>query len=280
MKLGVVIEATDSSLRAVLSQAARIGAAGVQLEAAGELSPDRLTQTGRRDIRTLLRSLGLELTALLCPLRRGLDVAADLQPRIERVKKVMSLGEDLGSRITVVDLPPIPPESERPTTPMQVSAGGIILGAAPVQDPAATLRESLRDLAAYGDRIGVTLALNAGSDSPEKLVEYLNRFDTGALQVNYDPANFLSHGHDPLQALAKLAGRIVHVHAREVRRNAAGQPVEVPLGAGDIDWMTLMAVLDSTGYRGWVVVKRTESHQRLTDLQNGLDLLRRFLRHP
>ena len=53
--------------------------AGVQVDAVGDLSPDRLTETGRRELKNLLRTYDQELTALNCPLRRGLDVPENQQ---------------------------------------------------------------------------------------------------------------------------------------------------------------------------------------------------------
>ena len=52
----------------------------------------------------------LEITALGCPLRRGLDTAEDQQPRIEHVRKVLSLSFDLGARIAIVQAGRIPDE--------------------------------------------------------------------------------------------------------------------------------------------------------------------------
>jgi sugar phosphate isomerase/epimerase len=279
IRLGVSLVSLNWPFRRAIEEAARMAAAGVHFDAEGDLSPDRLSQSGRREIRALMRSLNLEIAAVGCPLRRGLDVATDLQPRIERVKKIMSLSHDLGARITVVDMPPIPQDQpEEPALP-QLSAGGLLLGRMPRREqPSVCLREALTDLGAYGDRIGVMLALNAGIDTPDELTDYLATFNTGALQVNFDAASYLSHGHDPLLALAKLSSRTVHVHAREVRRGASGQYVEVPLGAGDLDWMSFTAVLDATGYRGFITVKRTDGTNPINDLRQGLELLRRFVR--
>src|SRR5260221_7969673 len=103
MKLGIRLESLGLPLRKALGEASRLGAAGVHVDAAGDLAPDRLSQTGRREFRNLLRSLNLELTALGCPLRRGLDVAENLQPRIEHVRSVMSLSYDLGPRTSIVE---------------------------------------------------------------------------------------------------------------------------------------------------------------------------------
>jgi sugar phosphate isomerase/epimerase len=82
MKLGIRLESLGLPLRKALAEASRLGAAGVQVDAVAELSPEQLSQTGRREFRNLLRSLDLELAALGCPLRRGLDNAENLQPRI------------------------------------------------------------------------------------------------------------------------------------------------------------------------------------------------------
>src|SRR5438046_10332034 len=124
IKLGVYLESLGLPLRRALLEAERLGVSGVQVNAAGDLSPEALTQTGRREFRNLLRSHDLELTALGCPLRHGLDVAADLQPRIEHVRRVMSLSYDLGPRVAIVEMPPGP--AERPPDPApEVSAAGV-----------------------------------------------------------------------------------------------------------------------------------------------------------
>jgi len=279
MKIGVRLESLGLPLKRAVNEAARLGVAGVQVDAAGDLAPDRLGQTGRREFRTLLRSLNLELTALGCPLRRGLDVAENLQPRIEHVRQVMALSYDLGARLALVEMPAIPDEPKETETPA-LSAGGLLLGSAPARmHPATALREALADLGAHGDRVGATLALECGRDSAEKLAAYLARFNTGALGVNYDPANMLLNGFDPIQSLPPLRDRLVHVHARDARLSGASRAgQEVPLGAGDIDWLTFVAVLESLDYRSWLVLKRETGDNRLAEMTSGVAFLRKFLR--
>src|SRR3954454_12914779 len=102
LKVGIRLESLGLPLRRALAEASRLGVAGVQVEAAGDLSPNRLSESGRREFRHLLRAHNLELTAVGCPLRRGLDAAEDQQPRIEHVQKVLSLSFDLGPRVAVV----------------------------------------------------------------------------------------------------------------------------------------------------------------------------------
>jgi L-ribulose-5-phosphate 3-epimerase len=280
VKIGVRLESLNLPLRKALAEASKMGAAGVQIDAVGDLSPDALTQSGRREFRNLLRSSNLELTAVGCPLRRGLDVAENLQPRIEHIQKVMTLAFDLGPRIAIVEMPRIPDEPKEAAPSPSNFSSGLLLGSPPLAaHPAKILRESLTALATSGDRTGTTLALEAGLDSSERLAAYLATFTTGALGVNYDPANMLLNGFDPIQNLAPLHSRIVHTHARDARRSSAGRiGTEVPLGAGDVDWLTYVAMLDTIEFHGWLVVERESGETRVADMAAGVSLLRKFVR--
>jgi len=258
VKLGVRLESFGLPFRSALNEASRLGFAGVQIDAVGDLAPQHLGQSGRREFLHLLHSLSLELSALGCPLRRGLDSAEDQQPRIEHIRKTMALSYDLGARRVILGVPKVP-EADDPR--------------------AALLREALVDLSSFGDRTGTVLALETGLDSGEKLDEYLNTFNTGSLGVNYDPANMLLNGFDPIQNLTPLHRWLVHVHARDARRASASRGAgETGLGAGEIDWMTFVAVLDTLDYKGWLVLQRSEGQNRLADLANGVALLKRFVR--
>jgi sugar phosphate isomerase/epimerase len=257
LKIGIVAESTGLTVRQALIAAARMGAQGVQVNAVGDLSPDKLSDTGRRDFRNLLKSFDLELAALNVPVRRGLDVGDDLQPRIERVRKSMLLASDLGARRIVVPSPKLPDDATAPR--------------------AQFMREALTAIGAFGDRVGCSAALEIGFDPAEKVKAYLASFDTGRLKVTYDPVNFLFHGHDPLANLLPLAGLIEHVHARDARAAGLSRGLqEVPLGAGDIDWMALTATLQVLEFDGFLTVERDQGDDKLNDVTNGVKFLRRF----
>ena len=51
---------------------------------------------------------------------------------------------------------------------------------------------------------------------------------------------------------------------------------EVPVGAGDIDWMAFTATLHILEYDGFRVVERDQGEDKLTDVTNGVKFLRRF----
>lgn len=256
-KIGLCLESLGLPLRKALAEAARIGVAGVQIEAVGDLSPRALSQSGRREFRNILRSHNLELTALGCPLRRGLDSAEDQQPRLEHVRAVMSLAYDLGPGIVVIQAGPLPGEKEI--------------------EKARLLGEALGDLGRHGDRIGARLAIETGLDPGADLAAYLKSFALGGLAVNLDPANLLLHGFDPYQSTRDLAGLICHVHAKDGRRATTSQVArEVPLGHGDIDWLAFLETLAEIEFRGWLTVERETGLDRVADVANGVAFLKRL----
>jgi sugar phosphate isomerase/epimerase len=257
LKLGIVLEATGLPLRRALHAASELAVSGVRADAAGDLAPDRLTETGRRAFGNLLRTHNLGLSALNCPLRSGLDTNEDAQQRVDHVRGVMRLASDLDCRVVTVPLPKLPGDSEG--------------------SRAVTLREALQALGAFGDRTGTRLALRVGGDPGDAVRSYLEAFDTGSLQVDFDPASFLLAGADPLAGLMSLAGRVAHAHARDARTAAGTGGREVPVGTGDVDWAAYVAALDAVGYQGYLVVEREHGAERFADVAAGVRFLRRFV---
>jgi sugar phosphate isomerase/epimerase len=257
LKIGVCLESLGQPLRRALQEAEHMGVSGVQVDALGDLSPNNLSQTGRRELRHLLRAHNLELTAIGCPLRRGLDTVQDQQPRIEHVRKVMSLSFDLGPRITIVQAGRIPDD--------------------PAEPRAGLLTEALSALGQHGDRTGTVLALETGLESGEVLRRFLDRFDTGGLAASLNPANLLLHGFDPYSSARALHEKVAHSHAKDARAASPSRAAqEVPLGHGDIEWMQFLGVLEEIGYRGWLVVEQETGDNRLADVAAGVKFLRRL----
>jgi L-ribulose-5-phosphate 3-epimerase len=258
LHIGVRLESLALPLRRALVEVARLGVGGVQLDAVGDLSPERLSATGRRELLHLLRSHNVELTALGCPLRYGLDVAENQQQRIEHVQQVLSLSFDLGPRRVIVPSGRIPAADDLTRT--------------------ALLSDALTALGRYGDRTGTILALETGLDSGAVLRDLLTRFDTAGLGVNLDPANLVMNGFDPCQAARDLAGRVVHVHAKDARGSAANHVAqEVPLGHGDLGWLSFLGTLIEIAYAGWLVVERETGTDPRTDVVAGVGFLRNLM---
>jgi sugar phosphate isomerase/epimerase len=261
IKLGVRGKSFGVPLRRALEEARQLRVTGIELDAAGDLSPRSLSQTGRRELLHLLRGHGLSVTALNCPLRHGFDVAENLQPRLEHVKEVMSLSYDLGPRLVIVQAGRIPEQADDPRDGL--------------------MKEALLALGQHGDRVGATLALETGLEAGETLRAFLDRLDTGSLGVNFDPANLLMNGFTVYDAVKALAGRVRQVHAKDARPSTASRSAqEVPLGHGDIDWLLFLGTLEEIDYRGWLVVEREGGANPLHDVAAGVKFLRRLIGEP
>jgi L-ribulose-5-phosphate 3-epimerase len=243
----------------------------------GELWPQDLTQTGRREILHLLRSHDLAVSALVCPLRRGLDVAADLEPRLEQIRLTMAFAFDLGPRVVIIHAGRVPssppPGGEGPSSSPPLPPGEGSGVKAPDDPRAALMWESLDALGRHGDRTGVTIAIDTGLDSPESLVTYLSCFDVGSLAVNFNPANLVIAGHSPYDAVRTFHKRIATVHAQDARRISPNRIATVPLGHGDLDWMQLLANFEEIEYRGPLTVLGNDR----AELAQGVAFLRRFV---
>jgi L-ribulose-5-phosphate 3-epimerase len=273
LNLGVLLENLDLPFRKALPVAAKLGVEGVQLDAAGELLPAQLGTTARRELRTLLKSYNLTLAAVNSPLRHGLDTFENQMPRLEQVRQSMLLASDLGCSRVVVPLPTIPDE---PTGEAPKPVSFLTMNAAPPKS--VTLRESLLELGRTGDRLGITVCVETGSDASASTVDYLKSFEVGSLRIAFDPANQLIHKRDPLTELFTSSSLLGHVFARDVRlASASAMSEEVSLGAGDIEWMGFIAGLAAHDYSGFVNVKRTTGQNRPADVASAVAFLRRFV---
>src|SRR5439155_3950197 len=94
--------------------AATAGARGLVVDAAGDLGPDRLSETGRRELRQMLRSVELDLVALSLPTRRPFDSLEQLEDRLERAERAFAMAFDLGTKLVLARVGGLPPEGDGP----------------------------------------------------------------------------------------------------------------------------------------------------------------------
>jgi sugar phosphate isomerase/epimerase len=241
-------------LRRSLAGIRKMGAAGLELAAVGELTPAKLTATGRRELSHLVASNELAVAALSCPLRDGLEVADDQEGRIDRLSEAMKLAFDLGCRLVVVQPGPLVTDVKDPRFPV--------------------LADSLSALGRHGDRIGVRLALATGFDSAETVMAMLTRFDTGGLAVAFDPGSLMAHGHDPYAAIRIVGSHLAYVRASDAKKAGAGRLAKrVPVGRGDLDWLQLTANFEEVDYRGWLTV----DGESAAELAAGVGFLKRLV---
>lgn len=99
-----------------------------------------------------------------------------------------------------------------------------------------------------------------------------------ALKVNYDPANIVHAGWDPVAAARALGPAIVHTHAKDYPANwqTLDHQVNVPAGEGVVDYPAYLQVLKDLGYTGYLTI---EMHAGASDRRADVARAATNLRH-
>jgi sugar phosphate isomerase/epimerase len=225
-------------VREQLIAAAKLGAKGVVLDAVGDIAPERLSDSGRRDLRHLLRSTELALVALGLPTRRPFDTLDQLDDRLRRAENACALAYELGARLVLARVGAVPPESEAARRAAFLSAAA--------------------ELGRRADHRGVRLAIEAGTEAGDVLKGVLDALDAPGLAASIDPASLLQHRVDPAAATRALADWVAHAYANETAPSPAAPTSFSPRGAavpnGALDWEEYLGALEEINYRGFLTI--------------------------
>ena len=253
LKVALRLGALRLPLRTALEQAARLGAAAVELDARSEIHPSQLSDTGLRQLRKIMDDLNLRVSSLRFQTRRGYDNPHDLDRRVEATKEAMKLAYRLGAPVVVNSIGVAPDDEEDARW--------------------AALQSVLDDLGRFGTRVGAFLAAETGAEAGETLAKLLDTSPDSYIAVAFNPGQLIINRHDVRQSLAALKDRVQQVCAVDgVLDLAAGRGVSVPLGQGTADFPELIGSLEETQYRGYYVVGRSDSS--IGELHQGVDYLR------
>ena len=222
------------SVKDQVREAARLGAKGLVLDAAGDLAPDRLSDTGRRELKHLFRSVETPLIALHLPTRRPFDTDDQLEVRLARADGAFALAFELGARLVLARVgvvPAVEPPSKRPT-----------------------FTHALTELARRADHRGVRLAIETEGGPPPALREFLDALNHPGLAASVDPAALLRAGIDPPVAVVALGPHVVHAYANDASNPSNAPRIANPRGSGYpsgvLDWAEYVGALEEIGYRG------------------------------
>lgn len=243
----------DISLETCLAEAARAGYAGVEL---GHKFPRSADELG-----PLLERHGLALVSGWYSLRlleRDVDAEfAAMQPHLELLQ---ALGSDVMVCAEVTGCVHSNPQARLSSRP-RLSAAGLRQHAADVSSLAARMRGAGMRLA-YHHHMGTVVQSEAEVDA-------LLDAASSDVELLLDTGHLAFAGGDPVRAAARHAGRVAHVHCKDVRRSvldrvrnadtsfleAVLQGVFTVPGDGFIDYSAVLAPLFAAGYSGWLVVE-------------------------
>jgi len=140
--------------------------------------------------------------------------------------------------------------------------------------------EALRmaiELAEYAEERGKFLCTETGPESPERLLQFLQKIPGKGIGVNYDPANLVMCGpFDHIGGLEILRDYIHHTHAKDGVCLGGGGFKEVPLGEGGVVFPYYLDALNKSGYDGFLTIEREEGDDRIGDIARAIQFLRTF----
>jgi sugar phosphate isomerase/epimerase len=285
-KIGVMVDSFRAGVREGLRMAQELGADGVQIYAvSGEMDPARLSGAARKELKSYIESLGLEISALCGDLGgHGFQDKTVNKEKIEASKRILDLAVELGARVvtTHIGIVPDDPRSE-------------IYG---------TMQEACEELGVYAKSMDAYFAIETGPEPAALLKAFLDSLSTNGVSVNFDPANMVMvTGDDPVQGVRLLKDYIVHTHVkdgirlreidpREVYGALGYEPMshekiaeaaaagasfrELPLGEGAVDFDAYFQALADIGYSGYLTIEREAGDDPAADIRKAIAFIKRY----
>lgn len=255
LQIAVATSSFRQPVRQSVDTAARCGASGVQFNVRHELPIADYGDTARRQLLHELDERRLKVSALTFPLRRELHDPDQLDRRMDAMRSAMQFAAQLRCKTLTIDAMRAPTDAD--------------------SRDAQRLDDVLNDLAKFGNHVGVTLALTPIGEPPGSLIGILDRVRQGPVAVDFDPAGCVRSGRDPIDDLREYATWAGHLQVRDALHGRDGAGKETAVGRGEVDWPTLLALVQEIGYRGWMTVRRTEGDDPVGDVARAVEFIRR-----
>ncbi len=279
MKVGVLVDCLKLGVKKGIVKARELGFDGIQVYAThGEIAPDNLSKSGRAEFREFVAANRLELAALVGEVE-GFDDPGTVEQRVERVKQILFLAEDLHTPVVSGHIGMVQSEG----TDLEREC----------------IVQALEEIGGVGQKVGVFFAAETGMESAALMKELLDGLKTQFVKVNYDPANLVMvAGDDPVAGVGILADYIVHVHAKDGIKKGTWSPlvlrteiekrgtdsirfddwfVETPFGEGNVDAQRFIMTLADIGYEGFLTIEREVGENPVEDIVAARDTIRKLI---
>lgn len=266
MKIGLQLGSLRLPLKKALPIASSLGVQGIEIDARTDVKPNDLTATALRQIRKMLDDYNLRIASVRFQTRRGFGVTEDLDRRVSAFRDAMRMASDLRAQVVVNQVGHIDLESDRPQGGDSESSQSNVVRSESLQ----TMQSVLMDLERFGQKIGVHVGCETGTESLHALHEFLSSLGEFAPSVVLNPGNLIVNGFS-MEGLTSLASRITLVHAKDgVRDLARGRGVSVELGRGTADFAEIVAVLQQHRFNGFFVIEHESMSEPVTQLSNSI----------
>jgi sugar phosphate isomerase/epimerase len=255
LTIGIQPANLNIPLKQGLHIAADLGVQVVEIDARTDISFNDLSDTGARQIRKMINDLNLQVVALKFVTRRGYGEADGLERRVDGTKRAMKLAYALGARFVVNSIGKVPTDPADPQWQM--------------------MKEVLIDLGNYGQKAGVLLTAETGSEPLSDLYQLIKASAEGTVGIALNPGNLLINGFDFHEQLVSVSDHVYIVHAQDgVQDRARGRGYEVPLGRGSAEFPEIAAILEERQFRGAYVIQRHNPSGAREEIELAVSYLR------
>lgn len=285
-KIGVIVDSFRVGVREGLVKAKQVGADGVQIYAVkGEMDPANLSAAARKEWRSYIDSLGLQISALVGDLGgHGFQDKLANAEKVEKSKRILDLAVELGTNVVTTHIGIVPDDR-----------------GSEVYD---SMLRACEELSNYATGMGAYFAIETGPETSAHLKAFLDQLTSKGVSVNFDPANMVMvTGDDPVQGVHTLKDYIVHTHAKDGIRLREVDPRivygalgfdpldhdkianeaesgeafrEVPLGEGGVNWDAYIQALRDIGYNGYLTIEREVGTNPEADISKAVQFLRKY----
>jgi L-ribulose-5-phosphate 3-epimerase len=286
-KIGIIVDSLRLPLREGLKAAKQMGADGVQIYAVhGEMAPEHLSSASRRELRSYIESLGLEISALCGDLGgHGFQDRHHNREKIEKSKRILDLAVELGTNIVTTHIGIIPEDM-----------------GSPIYE---TMQTACEELGLYAKSMNAYFAIETGPETASTLKSFLDSLSTNGVSVNFDPANMVMvTGDDPAAGVMLLKDYIVHTHVKDGIRLKPVDPRDVygalgygggtdhdkiaqmvasgeyfrelPLGKGTVDFPKYFEALRDIQFDGYLTIEREVNTNPVKDISEAIEFIKSF----
>jgi sugar phosphate isomerase/epimerase len=120
-------------------------------------------------------------------------------------------------------------------------------------EAAERVAEGIKELARYGEGIGVTVLQETHGDFSDSrlIMDVFSRVQSPAAGILWDVANPSEFGETPQETWGRIGPLVRHVHMKDVLRRD-GELVPCLPGDGIVPMRDVMRLLGEAGYQGWL----------------------------
>jgi len=254
MKLAVFTDEVSQDLEKAVKFAVRYQLDGLELRSIWNKPIQHLNAADVDTVRKALGEHGLAVAAIASPVFKcELDDDAAHREHLEFLRNCCRLANEFGTSIVRVFT---------------------FWKRGPSQPVWEKVKSKFRPAIPIAEDTGVTLAIEnehstycATGDETARMVRELG---SPAVRVVWDPCNevYADEGVTPYpDAYQLVKDLVVHVHAKDGKRDAKGVPSVTPVGEGVIAWKAQLVALLRAGYQGYVSL---ETHWRPSALPEAV----------